>query len=268
MDPMTMMAIGQAAGGVAQGVQGLIQNAQAKKIARNNPRPKYKIQQEVLDNQAIAESRGSTGLSDAALQVLKQGNERGLSSSIEAVLDAGGSANNIADIYGNYQDGVSKMALIDEEMRRRNIDNLVSQNMRLSNEKDKAWQVNVYAPYADKAQAAAALKAQGSENLWKGVNTVLGAGASFATSQQYRNEANNVYPSGDLSSLSGSNGVMAPVSAGNAPFNINNPLSDYMWSMPNTQNPQFPSASDNVRSTFPGLTVGSIFDNGTIFKKI
>lgn len=280
MDPMTIMAIGQAAGGVAQSVQGIVQNAQAKKIARNNKRPVYKIQQETMDNQALAESRASTGLSDAAMQVLKQGNERGLSSSLEAIMAGGGSVNNIGDLYGNYSDGVSKMALIDEEMRRRNIDNLVTQNMRLGAEKDKAWQVNVFAPYADKAQAAAALKAQGSQNLWKGINTVIGAGANAATAGQYKNEANNVYGSSGLNGVSGSNDAGFglsdnQLSGGNVaapgnpiPFNVNNPMSDLMWSMqPAAQPYQNMTPAQTVQSSFPGLTVGSIFDNGAIYKK-
>jgi hypothetical protein len=259
MDPMTISAIAQGAGGIVQGVTGLIQKAQAKKIARNNKRPVYKIQDPVLENQAIAESRAGQGISDASRQELKQESERGLTSSIDAILSGGGSVNNIADLYSNFQGGVSKMALLDEEMRTRNIQNLISQNNTLAAEKDKEWQVNVFAPYADKAQAAAALTKQGSDNIWKGVNSVISAGTNYATGQLYKKESNNVY---NQTGNTGNDAAPPPVPS--APINPNGSANPYNWYNTNSNPPpQRPltaqeKANLDIQNRYPGFINGNM----------
>lgn len=212
MDPLTIGAIIGGAQGVGQLVTGIVQKSKAAKMARKNPRPKYEIQKEILDNQNLTESKASEGLSDAAKQVYSTGAERGLSSSINAILKGGGSVNNIADIYDTYQGGISKLALIDEEMRARNIQNMINQNNVLASEKDKQWQVNVFAPYADKAQAAAALSKQGMDNIWKGVNTMTGAATNYLMGQQYAKEGANVF-GGTGSGSNGSGQIMPQTSS-------------------------------------------------------
>lgn len=250
MDPMTIAAAAQAAGGIVQGVVGAIQKGKAKRMARANKRPDYSIQRPVLDNQAIAESRAGQGMSDASRQFLRQDSERGLTSALDAILAGGGSVNNIGDIYGNYQTGISKMALVDEEMRTKNIQNLISQNNQLAAEKDKEWQVNVYAPYADKAQAAAALSKQGTDNMWKGINSVIGAGANFAAGQQFGSQASGVFGKGGV----GVDGMMNPPGTGNTP--------NFNWYMPQSefpQRPQPPTTQQQLQLQYPGLMMG----NGT-----
>lgn len=268
MDPMTIAAAAQAAGGIIQGIQGAFQKAKAKKMARANKRPVYAIQKPILDNQAIAESRAGQGISDASRQFLNQEQERGLTSSIDAILAGGGSVNNISDLYGKFQTGVSKMALVDEEMRTRNIQNLIQQNNQLAAEKDKAWQVNVYAPYADKAQAAAALSKQGTDNMWKGINSVIGAGANYATGQLYGNEAGGVYGRNGV-------GVEAPGAAagGGGGFDMSGNNNPWNWYTPPSTppfNPNAPrSAETTIQQTYPGLMLGNmggmaIGDDGTL----
>lgn len=266
MDPMLISAAAQAGAGVVQGVTGIIQTAQAKKMAKNNKRPTYKIQQENFNNQELIESRAGQGLSDAALQVLQQNNQRGLSASLDAVLAGGGSVNNVGDLYGNFSDGVSKMALIDEEMRTRNIQNLIAQNQSMAAEKDKAWQVNVWAPYADKAQAAAVLQKQGSDNIWKGVNSVLGAGQSAAAGGLFKKEADNVYGNSGVTGATASNGSAAPGGLGELNFATN----PQMWGFTPNNNAQRPTQSEqaatSIQYQFPGLIPGSII-GGQIYKK-
>lgn len=255
MDPLTITAAAQAAGGIVQGITGALQKGKAKRMARANKRPTYEIQDAVLDNQDLIESRAGQGISDATRRELTQGAERGLTSSIDAILSGGGSVNNIADLYSNYAGSLSKMALIDEEMRTKNVQNLIDQNSKLAAEQDKAWQVNVYAPYTDKAQAAAALSKQGTDNIWKGVNSVIGAGANFAAGNQFKNEAASVYGTG------GNLGAPAqPQSA--APPTIPISQNPYNWYLPPSSSPSQPrdrnqEISENMRTQYPGL-IGNI----------
>ncbi len=253
MDPLTIATLGA---GAVQGITGLLQKGKAKRMARANKRPVYEIQKPILDNQAIAESRAGQGMSDASRQQLNQANEKGLTSSIDAILAGGGSVNNIADLYGNYQTGTSKMALIDEDMRRQNIQQLIAQNNTLAGEQDKAWQVNVYAPYADKAQAAAALSKQGSDNIWKGVNSMISAGASAATANQYKDQANNVYGKTGV-------GLDEPVVTTPGGINPNGSVNPYNWYKTTTDTPQIPMtpeqrAANQVQTQYPGLMMGNM----------
>lgn len=269
MDPLTITAAAQAAGGIVQGITGAFQKGKAKRMARANKRPTYRIQRPVQDNQELVESRAGQGISDATRQHLRQDAERGLTTSIDAILAGGGSVNNIADLYGNYTTSISKMALVDEEMRTRNIQNMIIQNNKLAAEKDKEWQVNVYAPYADKAQAAAALSKHGSDNMWKGINSVISAGANYAAGKQYEKEGNNVY---------GRNGV----TGNNDPINTTNvapPGGDlsgapsanpWNWYTPESNVPTNPLApqpapanpEQSVQLLYPGLMLGNMGNGG------
>jgi len=195
MDPVTIAALGtQALTGVVQGITGIFQTEKANKMARKNIRPKYDIQQGIEDNQALVESKASEGLSDNAKQVLTTGSERGLSSSIDAILKGGGSVNNIADIYDNFQGGISKLSLVDEEMRAKHVADMIAQNREMAGETEKKWQINEFAPYADKAQAAATLAKQGSDNLWKGINTFGSSAGNLAMANEFGKDANSVFP--------------------------------------------------------------------------
>jgi hypothetical protein len=193
MDPSLISSAVQLGAGLVQAATGAIQKAKAKRIARSNPRPDYRRPQEIDTNQAVAESRAGQGLSDGALQVYDQSNDRALTSSIEAVTKGGGSVNNIGAIYGNNITGRQRMVMLDEEMRSRNIKGLIDQNNEMAGYKDKEWQIDVFAPYADKAQAAATLAKQSSENIWKGVSSVGSAVGNYATGQLYKNEADRVF---------------------------------------------------------------------------
>lgn len=194
MDPLTIASIGsQALAGLGQIASGISQNAKAKKIARNNPRPEYKMPKAIVDNQNLIEGRASHGLSDGAVNTYTQASDRQQSSAIDAILKGGGSVNNIGELYSASNDGLTRLALIDEEMRSRNVKALVDQNSVMGDYQDKEWEINKWGPYADAAQAAAALKKQGSDNIWKGIGSVTGAVTNAATSKQYEEQGDNVF---------------------------------------------------------------------------
>jgi hypothetical protein len=273
MDPVTISAAIQAGAGIVQGVSGLIQQAKAKKMARSNKRPTYRRPKEIDTNQAVAESRASQGLSDGARQVMDQSNDRALTASLEAITKNGGSVNNIGSIYGANISGRQRMVLVDEEMRARNVQGLINQNNEMAAYKDKEWQVNVFAPYADKAQAAATLAKQGSENLWKGINTVGSAAANYMTGKQYENEADRVFGEQQrvndayITSLNKSTGPQFTIENNNIvpigpQFNNMKPPEggEYNWKSFGEENtPKRPSSPyGDLMYKYPGLMYGKI----------
>lgn len=163
------------AGGLLQAGLGIGQKAKAAKMAAGNKRPEYEISQQAKDNQALAESMASEGLSDSAKQLYTSNADRGLTSSIDAILKGGGDVNAITDLNDGYNQSLSQFAMAEDQAKFRNLNILMRANDALGAEHDKAWQINQYAPYADKAQQAAQMSASGMQNISGGINTGLSA---------------------------------------------------------------------------------------------
>jgi hypothetical protein len=133
---------------------GLIGEGKAKRLERSLHRPNYEIPQEDTDTYNLAESQASEGMSEASKQDYAQQAQRGTSQSIDAILKAGGNANNIADLYSNYETGFEKLGIIDEQLRADKQKTYFERSDRMADDVDKQWMINVYAPWADKMQAA------------------------------------------------------------------------------------------------------------------
>lgn len=169
MDPIT---IAMMAAGIGQTVSGLL-----TKVDKNlvNQRPEYAPQQGIVENQQIAESMAGRGMSDAAKQTSMNMLNRGLTSSVDAILRGGGSVNNIGDLYDSFSSGVGRMSLAEDEARFRNLNLFLRANEQMAQETEKAWQINEYAPWADKMQLNAAKAEAKNKNIWGGINTAISA---------------------------------------------------------------------------------------------
>ena len=202
MDPMTISALAgmatnasQAGVGLFNTIAGAIGAAKTKKQIRalEANRPKYQIKQPIFDNQNLAESRAQQGLSDRSLDIYRDQNARGLTASLNAMLAGGSAMDNVGDVYGNYENGVSKMALVDDQMQTVNVQNLMRQNEEMAGELDKEWQWNVQAPWVDKMNALTQDLAARQKQTQQGITSMLGAGANMATAGQYKKEGDNVF---------------------------------------------------------------------------
>lgn len=167
--PLPAIAVaGIVAGGLQAGA-GLIGKIKAN-LKKSAVRPIYETPEAITENVAIAESLAQTGLSDSAKQSLLSGADRGLTSSIEAILKGGGSVNTVADAYDTQMQSISRMSLAEDEAKFRNINMLVTANKALADEQEKAWQINKYAPYADKMALAAKMNEDANKNIQGGLN--------------------------------------------------------------------------------------------------
>ncbi len=168
--PLPAIAVaGIVAGGLQAGA-GLIGKIKANNLKKSAVRPDYETPEAITENVAIAESLAQTGLSDSAKQSLLSGADRGLTSSIEAILKGGGSVNTVADAYDTQMQSISRMSLAEDEAKFRNINMLVTANKALADEQEKAWQINKYAPYADKMALAAKMNEDANKNIQGGLN--------------------------------------------------------------------------------------------------
>lgn len=173
-----LLTVGAVAGSLAYGIgSNASKNAKAKKreLALGS-KPVYNIQEPTLKNQYLAEYNAQQGLSDESKMMYEQQANRGLSESIDALLKTGGGVNSISDLYANYQDKGMELANLDDQVRFRNQQLLMSQNEKMANELDKSYQINKLDPWKDEKQAIAELRTMGKNDL----NAGIGMAANFA----------------------------------------------------------------------------------------
>lgn len=172
--------------GAAQSIVGLINSKKAKKEAEQlkRTRPKYDISPEAKQGLSLTESELATGMSAKAEKAYNDIADRQFSTSLDAILKSGGSSNNISDVYSGSQQGRQNLAVMKDQLRMNQIQNLLNQQRYMQEQEDKQWQVNVDAPWKDAAQANSAARQQAQSMIWNGIGQVS-SGAMNAGGQAF-----------------------------------------------------------------------------------
>lgn len=207
-----------AAYGIYKVAHGAHQKNLAKKAAAANKRPAYNIPQGEYDNLYMAESQASQGLDQGSKQILTQNADRGLSASLNAVLKGGGDMNAASSLYDNYLGNINNIALMDNQQKINNVQQLVAARYRMSDQQDKQWQVNNYAPFMDKQKEIGQQKAYGQQQVDSGMGEISGAAisgvGSYNDAQNVRNVKIDPGASGATGSGGGNGGAMARTALG------------------------------------------------------
>lgn len=174
--------------GLGMSVYGAAKKAKAEKAAKANKQPEYKIPQEEVDNLRLAETLGNQGMSLASRTVYQNAADRGLTATTSAILRGGGDANSIGNAYQKYNEGIANMSIYDDQRRLQNLQNLMGQRSRMSSFRDKDYQLNEYAPWANRAQALAAQMAGGQNTMMSGLNTAIGGLSGVAQGMSARSQ--------------------------------------------------------------------------------
>jgi hypothetical protein len=183
---MSWIATGiAAAGAISQFASGASQRSAAKKDAKGNIRPSFTIPKEWFDNENLAETQAQYGLTAPALDYYTTQSQRGLSSGLDAALRSGGSVNTLSGLYDGYNDGINKIAAEDAQLKNQNIINLIKAKSDLGNEREKAWTLNYYEPYKDRAKADTAQEAAGTQTMYNGISGLASAVAAGSQSNDY-----------------------------------------------------------------------------------
>lgn len=156
-------------------------NKEAKKL--NATRPKLKDSPYLKDQLSLAESDLSTGMSADAKTAYEQDIDRDQSSAIGAVTRLGGSPNDVGSVFAKGENGRQRLAIMKDNMRLNNINNLVRAQDASEEQRQKEFQFNEWAPWADAAQANAGQKAAGQSEIFSGLNTAAGGAMKFAATE-------------------------------------------------------------------------------------
>jgi hypothetical protein len=167
--------------GLAQTVTGLINSGKTKKRAAEleRNRPLLKDSQFLDDQLNLAKSEmANGGLSGKAQQIYDQGNDRSLSASLNAILKGGGDVNNVADVFDRSAEGRSRLALLNDNLRLSQINNLVKAQDANEEFRQQQFGLNEYAPWKDKVAANAAARTAAQNQIWQGIGQVGSAAIS------------------------------------------------------------------------------------------
>lgn len=173
MLPVALIA--GAALGAGQMIYGNHLKKKAAQAAAANVMPTYELPKEEREMLSQAETQAGTGMSAAAREALRQDSDRALGTNIDAINRGGGNINAIAATAQGTQLGLNKMALYEDSARLEHLKQLQEGRARMSANRDKEYQLNKYAPWANKAQAIAEQQKAAQNTFNSGVNT-LGMG--------------------------------------------------------------------------------------------
>jgi hypothetical protein len=175
------VAVGTASLGAIQTGAGLIGKAKANRLERENVRPTYSTPTEILANQKIAENRANSGLPSE--QYLKQ--KRDIDRNARRAIETATSRRSALSVVGATQQAADDATLdlnsADARQRLANEKNLQQQNQVLAGYRDKEFEWNKKGLYVEKANAIRALKGAANANINSGINTIVGAGTTFAS---------------------------------------------------------------------------------------
>lgn len=171
--------------GAYQVVSNVMKGEQAKKeaAALAKSRPIRTTSQFDKDNLSLSESELATGQSAKGEKAYNDATDRGLSTSISEMLKAGGNPNDIGSIYTNSEQGRQQLAVIQDQLRLAQIQNVLKQNENMASEDQNNWLVNEYGPYKDKLKAIGEARKNAAEGITKGIDT-LGGGVMGLTASK------------------------------------------------------------------------------------
>jgi len=174
---------GLALAGLGLAIYGEVKKSQAEKRAKQNlaNRPKYSALPEDDSELNLATQQANQGMGANARQQLQNNTDRNLSTSANAVLMGGGDANAIGSLADRTQNAYNNSAIYDDQARQQHLNTLLGTMSRYNAQRqgtaDKQFQVNQYAPWADRQQLYAQQIAGGQQTMNSGIN-IFAKGAS------------------------------------------------------------------------------------------
>ena len=215
------MAIAAAAAiaGVGISVYKTLHAAHQEKVAQQEQAgmrlPFYKIQNEYYQNENLANSQAQGGFSQSAKDLYGSEAERGYGTGVQGILNAGGSANDIARLNDSFNRSVFNLAAADAQAQMQNIQYFMKANSDLGDQKTIQFLVNQKQPYENQLAQVNQRRAAAQENINQGLSDTVGSLAAFGTAIQN----NNLYGNGTASSRSSDNFRPDPYGGAVAPIN-------------------------------------------------
>lgn len=172
-----LVSAGQAIGGASQ-----LQKDKAE-LKRLTP-AFYKIQDEYYRNERQAAGMAGQGITEGAKDYYSDMAGAGLGTGVSAAITANADPSMIAKIFDSYNTSIRKLASDDAEMQINNIKYYNQVGKELAGQKNQQWAINEYQPYQNKLKELTQRIAADKQNIWNGIQGVVGAGQAAVTATQ------------------------------------------------------------------------------------
>lgn len=226
-------------------------NSQQKKDKEELARlatPFYKVQDEFYGNRNSALESAQSGLTQDSKDYYTDQASRGLGTGISAVLQGGGSPNDIARLLDSYNSGIKSIASEDATRQLDNIRYYHRANTELAGEKIKQWTINEYQPYQNKLKELTQRIAADKQNKFNAIQGAIGSIQAGVTSSQNNGLLKSLFKKGDNKpadqGVTTDNGIEDPFTS----FNPNKTATsgDYNWMNTNRAAPTLPTNNPDV----------------------
>lgn len=162
-------------------ISGLVNMGKGRAAARRNVRPVLDQSGLYEDLLSLYEDQAQYGYDASTMQFLTEENQGALTGTLQAMLMAGASPNDVAGAYAGYANQMQKVAADSSDRRWAKIASLTSATDRLFQSQQQEFLYNQDAPYKDKAQAAAAQQNVGQQQFWSGLTSLTGTAQKATT---------------------------------------------------------------------------------------
>jgi hypothetical protein len=162
-------------------IAGLINMGKGKQAARMNVRPVLDQSGLYEDLLSMYEQQAMYGYDATTMQFLTEENQGALTGTLQAMLMAGASPNDVAGAYSGYANAMQKAAADSSDRRWQKVAALTGATDRLFQSQQQEFLYNQDAPYKDKAQAAAAQQNAGFQQFWGGLTSLMGTAQKATT---------------------------------------------------------------------------------------
>lgn len=145
--------------------------------------PKYKIQDEAFQNQAIARSQafGRDRSIQAQQTQLDQDTSNAVGQAKDVTSSTSGLLSTLAAIQANKDNATRGLAQDEAAIQNQKVQQLQNVNQQMIDEKDKEWNYNVNEPYQNKVQALRDRKKARTEMVGSIIGGLTSIGAAAAT---------------------------------------------------------------------------------------
>lgn len=176
--------IGAEATGVFQFFKGMKDKKKDEQELSRLRQPFYKIQDEYVANKNISEQLATGGLPPQQKEFLTGQAERGLGSSLDAILKTGGGVNAASMLLDKYNQEIGKIGAEDTAQHLANIQYFQKANADLAGQKTMQWSINEYQPYEAKLKELKQNIATDEANKWGGLTTAFSSMIGAGTANQ------------------------------------------------------------------------------------
>lgn len=144
----------------------------------------YKVQDEYFRNERQAAGLAGQGMTAGAKDFYSDMAGAGLGASISAAFQGNTDPSVISKIFDSYNNSIRKVATDDAEMQINNIKYYQQVGKDLAGQKTQQWAINEYQPYQNKLKELTQRISADKQNIWNGVQGMIGAGQAAVTATQ------------------------------------------------------------------------------------